>query len=112
MYSSIYVQYLGTSSRDLPAPAADFGCNSKMPFNKLNVSFWANVMLAFSCKLNISGVSLIGSLFMYTIKVCKVKEVQKIEEIWDEKRVRRGSEKRKREREVGNWREEGVGREE
>ena len=32
--------------------------------NNVFVSFWANVILAFSCKPNISGVSLIGRPLM------------------------------------------------
>ena len=54
-----------TSSLDVLPPELALGCSRVMELRSEKVSFCAKVMLALSCKPNISGVSLIGRLFMY-----------------------------------------------
>ncbi len=53
-----------TSSWDCPPLEADLGWSFSSAPSILKVSFWANVMFAFSWRPKISGLSLIGRLLM------------------------------------------------
>jgi len=59
--------YTLTSSRVLPPPDAVFGCSLTRLPRAADVSLLANVMFAFSWRPKISGVSLIGRLFTYSM---------------------------------------------
>ena len=50
-----------TSSRDNPPPAATRGCKDRIVSNMEYVSFWSQVMSAFSCRPKISGCGISGS---------------------------------------------------